>query len=338
MSKNSFAELNSILEAVLAYRSSKPLLVALHYDLFTWIERRFCTTERLAAKLTLDVRALGILLDAIADLGWLRKKGRIYSNTVAARKFLVSSSPSYIGNNLRYQEQTWEAWSDLKHVVKSGRPSQLLMEWIHKDAFTEEYIKAMGDVARGPARDLAGKLDLGGRALRTLDVGCGSGAYSAAFVERNPGIEATLLDLPKTLGVTQRLLSTHRHARRFKYRAADFLKDGFGDSEYDLVLISNVTHVESAANNRKLVAKAHRALRPGGRLVIHDYVAGDRRGKSSFSATLGLHLLVFTGRGNVYTLEEYADWMRKDGFKPVSHRPVASGSLYPSVAVIGRKP
>ena len=53
---------------------------------------------------------------------------------------------------------------------------------------------------------------------------------------------------------------------------------------------------------------------------------------------LGLHLLLFTGKGEVYTLEEYADWLREAGFGAIRTLPIARESLHPSCAVIGRKP
>lgn len=336
MKANPHASFNRLIETALAYRSSKPLLVALHYDFFTKIEEGRRTPEALASGLGLDARAVGIVLDAVAAAGFLRKSGHRYANTPPARKILVSTSPHYQGNNLKYQEQIWDAWSDLKGVVKSGRPRLSLLDWIHKDVFTEDYVKAMGDVARAPARDLAGKLGLAG-VSRTLDVGCGPGVYSAAFVDRNPAIEATLLDLPRTLGVTRRLLAGHRHAGRFRYHPADFLRGGFGESEFDLVLISNVTHVENEANNLKLVEKARRALRPGGRLVLHDYVAEPSRPSSKFVANLAVHLLVFTGRGAVYTRKQYEGWLRKAKFGRIHNKPVATGSVHRSEAVIGHK-
>ena len=339
-----FVDFNRLTETVLGYREAKPLLVALHYDLFTWIARGFDTAESLSVRLGLDLRATRILLNAIASLGYLKKRANTYRNTREARRLLVADSPEYVGNSLKYQEMIWDAWSDLKRVLKEGKPREALLDWIRKDFFTKDYIKAMGDVSREPARELAGKLKLGAElqkecsAVRVLDVGSGAGNFSAAFVEAEPAVQATLLDLPNTLAIARELLSGHPRAVRFAFREANYLKDPLGESEFDLVLISNVTRVEDEKTNRMLVAKAFDALRPGGRLVIHDYVTRPDRTGPKFSALLGLHLLLFTGKGEVYTTREYAGWLRKAGFRGIRVMRIAQESLHPSCAVVGRKP
>ncbi|MBI5881774.1 MAG: class I SAM-dependent methyltransferase [Elusimicrobia bacterium] len=330
-------DFNKLAEVVLAYRSSKPLLVALHYDLFSHIARGKDTPSLLGRGLGLDRRALTVLLDALAALGFLSKSNGAYRNSRLASRFLVDSSPDYMGSNLRYQELTWDAWSDLRFVLKTGKPRRTLLDWIQQGFFTPDYVKAMGDVAREPARDLARRLDWTG-VTRALDIGCGAGTYSAAFVERAPRLSVVLLDLPSTLKVTRGLLKAHRHGRRLSFRPADYLTESLGDGEFDLALLSNVTHVEDEKTNRRLVAKAVRALKPGGRLVIHDFVVNEDRTGPRFPALLGLHLLLFTGKGAVYTVKDYAGWMRAAGLGRVVSMPIARQSLHPSTAVVGVKP
>jgi SAM-dependent methyltransferase len=337
MSTAYYADLSRITELAMSYRSAKPLLAALHYDLFTWIEKGFDDSPRLARQRKLDASALSRVLDALVALGWLSKCGTRYANTRAGRRMLVEGSPDYIGHNLKYQEYTWDAWSDLREVMRTGRPRLGLRDWIRRDFFTADYLKAMGDITRRPAAELARKLDWTG-VSRSLDVGSGAGNFSAAFVERAPGLTAALLDLPKALAVTRGLLRPHSESRRFEFRGANYLTDELGREEFDLVLISNVTRVEDAAVNRMLVAKAWRALRPGGRLVIHDYVI-DRAGTGpKFSALLNVHLLVFTGKGAAYTSGDYRRWMKEAGFKSLAAVPIAEASPFPSLATIGRKP
>lgn len=332
-----FADFNPLAELALSYRSAKPILVAAYYDLFTWIERGYGDSERLARRLNLDVRGVALVLEALVALGQLNKTGRRYRNTPASRRLLVASSPAYIGSNLRYQEHTWEAWSDLRHVVKHGRPRSGLLDWVRKDFFTADYIRAMGDVTREPARELAQKLGLAG-VLRTLDVGCGAGTYSAAFVQASSRLRADLFDLPRTIPIIRRLLRGSPGFDRMHFRPGNYLTDRLGREEYDLILISGVTRVEDERGNRGLIRNAIAALRPGGRLVVHDYVIEPDRPAPTFSALLNLHLLLFTGKGRVYSVREYARWMHDARLTGVRAIRIASESLHPSFAVVGRKP
>ena len=336
MSTAYYADLSRITDLAMSYRSAKPLLAALHHDLFTRIEEGFDAPARLARRQKLDAPALTRVLDALVALGWLTKRGGRYANTRAGRRMLVEGSPDYVGSNLKYQEHTWDAWSDLKEVMRTGRPRLGLRDWIKRDFFTADYLKAMGDVTRRPAAELARKLDWAGVA-RSLDVGSGAGNFSAAFVERAPKLTAALLDLPKALEVTRGLLRAHPDARRFEFRGANYLTDELGREEFDLVLISNVTRVEDAAVNRMLVAKAWRALRPGGRLVIHDYVINRERTGPKFSALLNVHLLVFTGKGAACTTAEYRRWMKDAGFRAFSSIAIGEDGPFPSLATVGRK-
>lgn len=336
MSVSYEADLKRLTDLAMAYRSAKPLLAALHYDLFTEIEKTG-DPKRLAARLRLDEPALRRVLDALAGLGWLRKRGGLYANTRAGRRLLVAGGDGYVGSNLRYQEYTWDAWSDLREVMRTGRPRRGLRDWIRRDFFTADYLKAMGDVTRRPALELARRLDLRGVA-RTLDVGSGAGNFSAAFVASAPGLRATLLDLPEALRVTRGLLRGAPGAERLSFRAANYLTDELGREEFDLVLISNVARVESEEVVRSLAAKSFRALRPGGRLVIHDYVIGPDRTEPLFSALLNVHLLVFTGKGAAYTDAEYRRWMRDAGLRGIEALPIGASSPFPSTAFVGRKP
>ena len=331
-----FADFNKLAELVLSYRSAKPVLVALHYDLFSWIEKGFDTPRRLAGRLGLDANALERLLDALCAVGYLGKNGARYRNTRPGRRLLVAASADYVGNSLKYQEYTWDAWSDLRHVLKAGKPHRDLLGWIRKDFFTADYIKAMGDVTRQPARELTRKLDWTG-VSRSLDVGSGAGTFSAAFVSRAPHLTAELLDLPAPLAVARGLLSRHPHRRRLVFKEADYIADSLGEGEYDLILISNVTRVEDEKTNRLLVRKAYRALRPGGRLVIHDYALAPDRTGPKFAALMSLHVLLFTGKGRAYTAGEYTGWQRDAGFGRIARIPICRESLHPSLAVVGRK-
>jgi SAM-dependent methyltransferase len=83
---------------------------------------------------------------------------------------------------------------------------------------------------------------------------------------------------------------------------------------YDLVLLSSICHMFSPDVNRALLARAHAALTPNGRLIIADFIV-DPEKTSPRSATLfALNMLVATQGGSTYSEPEYESWLRAAGF------------------------
>lgn len=328
---------NAIIDAALGYRKAKVLTVAAYLDIFDQLEAPR-PAAAVARRLSLDPRATEILLDALSATGWVRKSGRRYRNTPDASRFLVRGRPQYLGNNLKFQEIIWDAWGELRHSVKRGGAVRPLDYWLLKhDGFLQEYIRGMEDIARGPAEELARLVELGSPA-RMLDVGAGPGTYSLAFLRRNPGLEAVLLDLPETLKVTRDLLERHpEFGPRIRFLPSDYRNCRLEPAAYDLILLSHVTHDEGIDTNRRLLSESYRALKPGGRIVIHDFMVSPDRVRPEFGALFSVHMLTYTSSGRTYAAEEYAGWLRKAGFKRIARRPVAPRSLNRSEALLAVK-
>ncbi|MDD5304227.1 MAG: methyltransferase dimerization domain-containing protein, partial [Elusimicrobia bacterium] len=234
-----------LIDEIMGYRKAKILMVAAYLDCFTPLETPQ-SAPALARRLALDSRAVEILLDALTAIGYLRKRGKLYANTPIAARYLVRGRPGYMGDNLKYQEMIWDAWGDLRHSIGKGGAVRPLEYWLlrHK-GFTQEYIRGMDNIARGPAAEIAAIAAPAGES-RLLDVGAGPGTYSLAFLRANPAMSATLLDLPSTLKVTRRMLSEFPAlAARTRLKAGNYRDGAFGSAEYDLVLLSHITHDES---------------------------------------------------------------------------------------------
>jgi SAM-dependent methyltransferase len=317
---------DGIVETIMGYRKAKVLMVASHLDCFTFLERP-ATAAVAARRLGLDVRGTEILLDALTAMKLLSKAGGVYRNTPHSREFLVRGRPRFMGENLRYQEVIWDAWSDLEGAVRRGRPTRPLGHWLRRGkGFLDGYIRGMDNIARAPARELAGLLDLSG-ARSMLDVGGGPGTYARTFLCANPGLAATILDLPETLKVTRWYARREPALRgRLTLRPGDYKKASFGRAAHDLVLMSHITHDEGPEANRALFAKAYRALRPGGRLVVHDFMVCEDRSGPLFEALFSVHMLTYTARGRTYSSGEYKAWLRQAGFGRLVERRVSAGA------------
>jgi ubiquinone/menaquinone biosynthesis C-methylase UbiE len=167
-------------------------------------------------------------------------------------------------------------------------------------------------------------LDLGG-VTRMLDVGGGSGAYAMACVRARPGLEAVVFDLPEILPITRRYVEEAGLADRVTLVAGDLTTDDLG-RDFDLVLVSSIVHSFPLEENRRLVAKAARALRPGGQVVVRDFLMEEDRTGPLSSALFALNMLVGTEAGDTYTESEIRDWMEAAGLRDVRRIDTGAGA------------
>jgi len=331
------AAVDRLIDEIMGYRKAKVLMVASYLDCFTHLETARGAAD-LARRLKLDARAAEILLDALAAMGYLVKTGAKYRNAPVSSRHLVRGRAGYMGDNLKYQEMIWEAWGELRHSVRKGGAVRPLEYWLLKHkGFTQEYIRGMDNIARGPAAEIAEALNPL-TVSRLLDVGAGPGTYSLAFLNGNPALRATLLDLPSTLKLTRRFLAAQpRAVARAALRAGNYRTVDFGRENFDLVLLSHITHDESPEVNRGLIEKSWRALRPGGRVVLHDFMLDDARISPVFGALFSVHMLAYTEGGRTYTAREYSSWLRRAGFSRLERRRIAAASRNSSDIIIGTK-
>ncbi|MEW5944647.1 MAG: methyltransferase [bacterium] len=289
---------------------------------------------RVASKLRLSARGTEILLDALTALGLLRKSrdGR-YGLGAFAIGHLVSGADGYMGNILMHGSDMWESWGALNSAVKTGKPIPKRGAPGSPEAKkrVRNFILGMDDAGRDAASALAEKLDLSS-ARRVLDLGGGPGAYMREFVRQNPRMRATVFDLPLPIEIAKKLIRAHGLEHRIDTAAGDFLTDDFGKG-YDLILLSSIVHIYSAAVNRRLIRRAAAALNPGGVLVVKDFALDPSRTTPAASALFSVNMLVNTDGGRAYSGAEIAGWLKKAGLKGVREERLAENSS----VVTGRK-
>jgi ubiquinone/menaquinone biosynthesis C-methylase UbiE len=168
---------------------------------------------------------------------------------------------------------------------------------------------------------------------RMLDVGGGSGAFSIAFARANPALRAEILDLPTVLPIAERHVAEAALADRITTRAGDLRVDDLG-RDYDLVLLSSICHMLGPDGNRDLLFRAARALAPGGRVVVSDFVQ-DEDGTAPRQAVLfSINMLVGTPSGRSYRESEYRAFLGEAGLVDVERVRLPG----PAHLVVGRKP
>lgn len=99
---------------------------------------------------------------------------------------------------------------------------------------------------------------------RALDVGCGTGRVTFRLAALGYTVDAVDIEL-RVIEAARRIAA--QRGATCTFRVADFAEPAAAPAEvYDLVVCSEV--LEHIEDYRPLIANMHRALRPGGRLII----------------------------------------------------------------------
>jgi SAM-dependent methyltransferase len=304
---------------VAAYRLPRIIFTALDLDLFTALGSGSWTVPELAKKLRASPRGVDILCRNLACAGLLEKRGSRYRNSPFARRELNRTSPAYRSAYLDLIRGQWDAWSKLTQAVQSGRPVED-QDDPDDPVYRRRFTWAMHERSRDIAPKIAAQIDLRG-ARTLLDLGGGPGTYALAFLEQNPDLHATVCDRAPALEVAREIAASFPHGRRLSYLPLDFIQQPI-PGRYDVIWLSNVLHIYSPEENLQLFRKIAKALEPGGRLLIQDaFVHEEKNGSLDSEATLfAVTMLLFTERGNTYTVRDTAGWLKRAGFARV--RPV----------------
>jgi predicted O-methyltransferase YrrM len=301
-----------LMQTMRGFQESRALLTAVELDLFSAVGAG-AEAAQVAAKTGCDARAARMLLDALVAIGALEKRGGRFHNTPETAKFLAAGAPEDARMAMMHTVHLWDLWSTLTECVRRGGR---VAERRPDEKWTEAFIAAMHRRALDDAARFATTAGAGG-ARRMLDVGGGSGAYAIAFARANPDLRAEVLDLPNVAGIARRHIAEAGLEDRITARAGDMLQDDLGEG-YDLVLLSAICHMFGEEENRDLFKRCRRALAPGGRLLVRDFILDEDRTGPRWAAVFSLNMLVATERGASYTASEYTGWLLDAGFASVN--------------------
>ena len=302
----------SILALVRSFRESRVLLTAAQLDLFTYLARTPHTAGEATTHLRGDPRAVTILLDALSALGLLRKVRNRYRTAPAAAQLLSGDSPHSILPMVLHSASLWERWSELTGLVR-GEPKARARAYAPRGPERmEAFIGAMDAIARAHAPEVV-KAVRPGDARNLLDIGGASGTYTIAFLRSAPQMRATLFDLKPVIAMARRRLAAERVLERVTLAAGDFYRDRLPEG-HDLALLSAIIHQNSRTQNVALYRKVRRALVPGGRLIVRDYVMNPDRIGPRDGALFAVNMLCGTPGGGTYTWQEIREDLKAAGF------------------------
>lgn len=267
------------------------------------------------------------LADFLVALGYLTRGPEGFSNSARAARWFTDQGDIDYTPGLLWTAESWGMMGCLTTAVREGAPEKTLWESMqerpHWGPIFSSYMKAFAQHL-GP--DLLECVALPGGARRLLDLGGSHGLHSVAFCRKYPDLEAVIVDFPSALTQTEAMLAREGLSSRIAVRPGNLLDGDWGEG-YDVVLYLSVAHNQTAENNQRVFRHIGSVLRPGGLLVIHEYLSGAP--PDVYNSAFRLTLLVETAT-RTYSLEELSVWLSASGFDRPTHidlTPPEKGSL-----------
>lgn len=146
---------------------------------------------------------------------------------------------------------------------------------------------------------------------KAVDVGGGLGSFLNAILDREPGAEGVLFDLPSVIAEAGKGPLVARHQDRIRTVAGDFFSDIPAGG--DLYLLKFILHDWDDDRSINILANIRGAMAPGGRLAVIEIVLPDGN-KPHIGPLMDLNMMVMTG-GAERTEEEFRALLTAAGFR-----------------------
>ena len=320
------------------FMASKALFAALHVDIFGALASGPRTVEDLTDATGVPALRLETLVTALVAVGLLVRQDGLIANGPASEQYLVRNGANYFGDYLRFQidRQMYPFMEHLDRVLvgkTEGIEFATYAEWMADKGQAELFSRSQHSGSLGPGAVLAKRLDLAADATSMLDVGGGSGAFSIMFCKRYPGLHATVLDFPNVIEVGERFVAEENMRDRIDFMAADGTTASWPAGQ-DLILMSYLFSGVPADAIPDLCAQAYAALKPGGRVAVHDFMVADERTGPPLAALWQLQHMVYTPDGIGLTPGFVREVLSAAGFEIEQCRDLIAGMTQ---AMIGHK-
>ncbi len=299
-------------DMVYGFRVSRVIVTALELDIFNVMGKRIWAIPPLAKRLKVSIRGLSILCRNLASVGLLIPTLGRYRTSAMAQRYLQKDSAEYRGDYITLMQRQWQEWSRLTDVVTTGMP--LDSQEPETPEYRRSFTWAMHHRSQEPAEQAANQISL--KSARSfLDVGGGPGTYAMAFLQKNPKLQATVMDRAAALEVAQTLAKQSSLDSRLSYHPGNFMDEPI-PGKYDVIWYSNVLHIYSPAENLKVFKKIRQALNPRGCLLIQDTFLENPQGLRPLETNLfAVTMLLYTDTGNTYPIQDVRRWLHQAGLK-----------------------
>jgi SAM-dependent methyltransferase len=294
-----------------------------HFDVFGRLHDRPLTFEELADAIGIQQRPAVVLVTALRAMGLIdQHNGKLVASALAREHLvpgaafdvgdyvgLAASSPNVLQMValLKANKPTDGGGTGTAFIYRSGVKSAM-----EQSESARHLTLALAGRAKNVAPALASTVSLPDDAT-ILDVGGGTGIYSYALLQKHKSARAIIFDRPEVLRVAGEMAAEYGLAQRVTLTPGDMFVDRLPEG-VDAVMLSNVLHDWDVPECRLLVQRCAAALRPDGRLLIHDVFLNDELDGPLPVALYSASLFSLT-EGRAYSAAEYRGWLEEAGLE-----------------------
>ena len=264
------------------------------------------TAEELAEQADAHGEALYRVLRALASVGIFDEDAdRRFSLTPLSNCLRTDKRNSLRAFGMMMGAEFYDAWGELLYSVRTGKPGfdkrfgapffEYMTEHPDRHAIYDAAMMVHGIAETEPMLDAYDFSVFGS----VVDVGGGHGRMLAAIVERYPGVEGILFDLPPVADRARAVLSESDASGRCRAVGGDFFRSV---PSADAYVLRHILHDWDDAEAVAILRICGRAMNPGGRVLVVETVIPPLT-QPCFGKWLDLMMLIVGGRER--TAEQY---------------------------------
>jgi len=315
---------DAILQTAFSFWSSKVLLTAVEFGLFTKLGDRRLAGPELGAELELHPRGIADFFDSLVAMKFLGREGdgleAKYFNTPEAALYLDEASPRYIGGILvMLNARLFKFWHDLPEALRTGKPQNEVkhgQKGIFEELYAdlpklEQFMGAMMGLSRINFEAFAEKFDFS-RYQTLCDVGGATGLLSIEAAKKHSHLKCVSFDLPPVEPIASKHIAAAGLENRVSTAAGDFFKDPLPKA--DVITMGMILHDWNLEKKLHLIRSAYEALPPGGALVAIEALIDDARRTNLQGLLMSLNMLIEFGDAFDYSGADFKKWCGEVGF------------------------
>lgn len=322
------------------FYDTKTFLTSVSLGIYTALSAHPLSAQDLSKRLSLHPEACEVLLNALVALELLHTQidshtgELVFVNTPVADTYLVEGHPEYMGEWLRVDDQSWEIWGDLEHVIRGyGRRKQSIYAPTSSEILRLAQMYDLEALAIAPK--VIDELDVTDESTkRVLDIGGNGGRYAAECCKRGQHISGVVFDRPPVRAVFDEVVRQTGLAGRMSYISGDFHHDVL-PRNFSLALVFDVLHLQGPTKNRDLLWRVRGSLEPGGRVAIKEVLLNDNHTSPRRAALFSVNMMAHFPDARCYSAKEIASWLAEAGFNEIRVHDTFPGLMTARVPVAG---